>query len=387
MKQQTILFIHQSSELYGSDKTLLYLVETLKKDPAFNPIVILPNQGPLVERLKKTHIKVHILPVLKVSRKMFKASYFLKLPIHIYNAVKQLDKVLLNESIDFIHSNTLAVLLGAFYAKHRKIKHLWHIHEIIENPKIVSYVYPILVDVFAQLVVFNSEATKESLCNKRLSIRAKSYVVPNGLDRLTDITSKAQVQKIRKQILKTEASDVLIGLVGRINRWKGQLLLLEAFKILSLKYSNLKLVFIGSPPPGQPEYQEELLERIISQNLDNRCKVLPFTTDIWSYYDSLDMLIVPSTEPEPFGLVTIEGMLSKKLVIASHHGGPSEIIEHLKTGLLFKPNDIEDLAKSIMWALENEDAKKKIVHEAYNLAKTKYSLSNYVNSFKELYLH
>ena len=67
---KNILFIHQSAELYGSDKTLLLLLKYLDK-AKFYPVVILPNDGPLKNELEKVNIEVHIAPVLKLYRKMF----------------------------------------------------------------------------------------------------------------------------------------------------------------------------------------------------------------------------------------------------------------------------------------------------------------------------
>lgn len=74
---QNILFIHQSAELYGSDKTLLYLVANLDKNKFF-PIVILPDEGPLKIELEKENVKVIIAPVLKLYRKMFTPGNLLK---------------------------------------------------------------------------------------------------------------------------------------------------------------------------------------------------------------------------------------------------------------------------------------------------------------------
>ena len=67
---KSILIIHQSAELYGSDKTLWYLITHLPKEE-FKIIVVLPNSGPLQELLEKSNIKVEILPVLKLHRKLF----------------------------------------------------------------------------------------------------------------------------------------------------------------------------------------------------------------------------------------------------------------------------------------------------------------------------
>ena len=60
---KNILFIHQSAELYGSDKTLLLLLKYLDKSK-YNPLVVLPNEGPLKQELEKENILVVIAPVL-----------------------------------------------------------------------------------------------------------------------------------------------------------------------------------------------------------------------------------------------------------------------------------------------------------------------------------
>ena len=65
-----ILIIHQSAELYGSDKTLLLFLTHIDRK-LFNPTVILPCNGPLCSELEKIDIKVVIVPVLKLYRNMF----------------------------------------------------------------------------------------------------------------------------------------------------------------------------------------------------------------------------------------------------------------------------------------------------------------------------
>ena len=59
---KNILFVHQSAELYGSDKTLLLLLKHINKQK-FCPIVVLPNDGPLKKELEKENIEVFITPV------------------------------------------------------------------------------------------------------------------------------------------------------------------------------------------------------------------------------------------------------------------------------------------------------------------------------------
>jgi len=54
--------------------------------------------------------------------------------------------------------------------------------------------------------------------------------------------------------------------------------------------------------------------------------IIPFQKEISKFWQSIDIAVVPSIEPEPFGLVAVEAMLANKPVIASNHGGLTEII-------------------------------------------------------------
>src|SRR5256884_3452609 len=70
------------------------------------------------------------------------------------------------------------------------------------------------------------------------------------------------------------------------------------------------------------------------------------------WYDSADVLVVPSWY-EPFGMVILEGMLHGLPIVASAIGGPAEILEHERTGLLFPPRDVEALACALLQLVEN----------------------------------
>ena len=71
MNNKTILLIHQSAELYGSDKTLFYLAKSINEHPFLQAIVVIPNDGPLKKLLEENNIEVLISPVIKISRSMF----------------------------------------------------------------------------------------------------------------------------------------------------------------------------------------------------------------------------------------------------------------------------------------------------------------------------
>ena len=385
MGKKTILFVHQSSELYGSDKTLFYLAKSISETPKFNVLVVLPEKGPLKDLLEENNIEVIISPIVKVSRQMFAFKSLILLPFKIVIALIKLKKALRGTRVDIIHSNTMAVLVGAFYSKLFGIKHVWHIHEIIEKPKLVKKYFPVLVNFFSYRVVYNSETTNTFFTKGHKKLIEKSTTILNGLDRNREITPSQSIKNIKKQLFGAHENDVIIGLVGRINKWKGHNLLLDSFENLTHRYDNIKLVFVGSSPPGQNMFVENLTKRIVEKNLLNTCIIVPFQTEIWKIYDSLDIAIVPSTEPEPFGLVALEAMLSRKAVIASNHGGVKEIVIHDKTGFLFEPNNMNELTAFLEELITDKTKRVEFGQEGEKRAKQKFSLDAYVKEFIKLY--
>ena len=84
----------------------------------------------------------------------------------------------------------------------------------------------------------------------------------------------------------------------------------------------------------------------------------PTKNEIWNYYDVLDISVVPSTEPEPFGLVATESMLSMKPVVAANHGGLSEIIVNNETGFFFEQLKQIQLSLDGIFEEESQNDKK-----------------------------
>ena len=381
---KNILFIHQSAELYGSDKTLLLLVKNLDKNQ-FQCVVILPNNGPLKEILEKENITVVVAPVLKLYRRMFVPKNIFIFVKDTYRGFKILNALHKTYKFDLVYSNTLAVLIGLFFAKKQKIKHLWHVHEIIKSPIIFSKAYRFLLSLKSNTtVVYNSVATQNFWNNKKIAL--KSNVILNGLDGASNFLDSDTIGIIRQSIFKsTDSKEVCIALVGRINSWKGHLILLNAFYELSKSNTNIKLIFIGSPPANQDYFLNELNTEILKLNLTNQVVIVPFYNNIFDLWQAVDIAVVPSTEPEPFGLVAVEAMLAKKPVVASNHGGLTEIIEHSKTGFLVQPNNISDLKQAIQKLIENPALRTAMGINGFERAKKYFSVDNYVNNFETIF--
>lgn len=218
------------------------------------------------------------------------------------------------------------------------------------------------------------------------TLTKKSDFIWNGLDvKQKSITSPEIIEQVRKDFFEVNENSTVIGLIGRINSWKGQQLLLKAFSLIAEKFPESKLVFIGSAPPNQEFFERDLENKIKAFKLEERVKIIPFQNNIWQFWDSIDIAVVPSTEPEPFGMVAIEAMMAKKPVIAANHGGLTEIVIPNNTGILFEPNNENALADALIELLNSPDKRKAFGEEGYLRANTHFSLKNHVDKFEKTF--
>jgi len=382
---KSILFIHQSAELYGSDKTILMFISSLDKEK-YKSIVVLPFDGPLKRELEKNDIEVVIAPVLKLYRKMLTVHGILRFIREYKSGLKIIEGLHNKHHFDIVYSHTLAALIGIIFARKYKIKHLWHVQEIIAKPKIFNKGFVKLLSLESNHVaVYDSKTTMEFWTEGNSILEKKSEFVCNGLDVKQKPLPNAELTvKIRKEYFNLADNQLVIALVGRINSWKGQQLLLKAFYGIAHKHPDTKLVFIGSAPPNQ-EFLKELKDNIKEYRLEDRVIIIPFQENIWSFWDAIDIAVVPSTEPEPFGMVAIEAMLSKKPVIAAKHGGLTEIVLHNETGLLFEPNDEMALSLALEELILDCDKRSMFGAKGYQRTIEYFSLEKHVEKFEAIF--
>ena len=381
---KNILFIHQSAELYGSDKTLLLLLKNLDKNK-FKPVVLLPFDGPLKEALENENIEVVIAPVLKLYRKLFTPKNLVGFFKDIKAAFKIVNELHTKYQFTLIYSNTLAVLFGILFAWKNNIKHLWHVHEIIEKPSLFKKAFIGLLSLKCNThIVYNSQATR-LFWEVNNTIKNKGIVIHNGIEINNLQCSSTEISEVRKKLFQAQPNEVVLALVGRISRWKGQMILLEAFNDLVQKYRHIKLVFVGAPPPNQEKFQEDLEERITSFQLNDKVLIIPFQNEIHKIWQAIDIAVVPSTEPEPFGMVAMEAMLAHRPIVGSNHGGLTEIIVNNETGFLVTPKSVQDLVIALEKLIQNELLRKEMGEKGYLRVTTAFSVGQYVDSFEKFF--
>lgn len=368
-----MLVIHQSAELYGSDRSLLDLLAGIDRDD-FACIVCLPEEGALAVALRDLGMEVHVLPLLKISRQSLRVGGLFKLPGRICRAVRALDQLLVGRKVDLVYTNTLAVFDGMLWALLRRRPHVWHVREIIVRPLLASAFLRLLAMKFSSKLICNSRNTREWLLGTG-RLNRKCSVVWNGVQ--NQARRQHREADARRELGLLPGLPVVL-MVGRINRWKGQDLLLEAVALLEARACrHFQVVLLGSAAPGQAGLLHRLRAQVAASPAASRIHLHDFAANPLAYYEAATCLVVPSRDPEPFGRVAIEAMAVGVPVIAAAHGGLTEIVRDRETGLLFAPNDAQALGHALSEILDDEPARQRWGQNACLRQQALFSLASY----------
>ena len=153
----------------------------------------------------------------------------------------------------------------------------------------------------------------------------------------------------------------IISLIGRVTRWKGQHVLLEALS--KMKNRNFYCLIIGSDQ-GRVKYSNYLKKLVEQYGLESKVQFIGQSFDIPALLMVSDVVLSCAIEPEAFGRAAIEGQAMGKIVIASNLGGSLENTIDGVTGRLYESSDPQALADALDWALTLPLAEKKKISAA-----------------------
>jgi len=376
-----ILYIHCTADLYGASRTMLRTITRLVKD-GHSACVILPYDGSLVAALTDAGIRVEVIPVDPTLRKRN-----LRSPIKLirdgikgYRAYMQLAREV---SPNLVSSNTSVTLLGGLVARKLGVPHICHVRESYAGFGLLWQIYRLFLLKFSDRILCVSNAMATQFPSRFLG--KKVFTVRNGFP--LDEFSPVPEDRIAEFKTKFNLNGyLLVGLVGRIIlRRKGQDIFVKAVSLLRKKFPNVRFLIIGSCYPGD-EFHLDNLNKLID-DLDVRESTV-FTgeaSDVKAAYASLDISVMASATPEPFGGVTMESMAFKKPVVGTNIGGTPEQIVDEETGLLIPPNDPKAMADAIARLLDDETLRKRMGEAGQRRFEQEFGFESYYDQIKRTY--
>lgn len=175
---------------------------------------------------------------------------------------------------------------------------------------------------------------------------SKTKVIPSAMDlsKFENLPS----QNIAREKLNLPKDQVLLGLIGRLDPFKGHSLLLDAYEMLSADLkAKVSLVFLGEKTiPDIDNFYDRLIERVQEDIFKSSVHILPFRKDVETFYAAIDGFVMAS-KAETFGMVTIESLASGTPVIGSNAGGTPELLDQGERGILFETMNKQSLKKAI----------------------------------------
>lgn len=331
MAAMRIVCVHQGFELYGSDRCFIESVAALREAwPQADIEVVVPREGPIVAPLRAAATRVIIEPVFILRRSellMLIATAPFRLVPAIWRALRRM------RSADLVYVNTVVVLDYLLVARFFSAKTLVHVHEIPDGAKLALF-RKLLAWTRAE-IIFNSKATRAAY---QLDTRRPQHVVYNGIAAPADVGGE--------QYDGTRPLKLL--LLGRINRIKGQDLLIEALALLPKDIAGrLEVRIVGDTFRNDVAREAALHAAVRHAGLETVVRFEPFVADPAPLYRWADIIAVPSRLPESLGRVAIEAMAFGRPPLVAKLGGLTEIVEDGVTGWVVAPNDAAALAQLI----------------------------------------
>lgn len=384
---ERVLFLHPSDEAYGADRILLTLAVELKGRGHEVCVLVADDgeEGWLSRTLAASGIRCARRPLAAARRRGFHPR---RLPGYV-TELWRARRVVRDEAIAFgasvIHVNTSALLVGALVGRPGGAVRVWHVHEIILRPLLMRWLFGMAVMGTAHRVVAVSDAVRLHLAGSWPG-RSRVSTVHNGIAArpATDGTRDADV-------VGTPAAGpgappaVLVAFVGRLNRWKGYEVFVDAAAIVAPACPNVRFLVIGDPPAAEGWRRNDLADRLDASGLRDRTTVVGFHPDPPAIMEQVDILVVPSVLPDPFPTVILEGMRASCAIVASSLGGAVEMIEEGESGLFSTPGSAASVADAVIRLARDDGARRRMGGAARRRVEREFTVPAFVDGIEGVY--
>lgn len=285
-----------------------------------------------------------------------------KNPVRIWRNAAGLARLIREARVDIVHARSRAPAWSALLAARRT-----------GTPFVTTYHAPYgeglpgkraynAVMARGERVIAISAFIARLVTDRHGTDPSRVRVVPRGVDpALFDpgAVSPARVARLAGTWRLPDGARTVM-LPGRLSRWKGQDVLIEAMALLADR--QVCCVLVG-PLEGRDAHARQLERRARQLGVADRLRFAGACNDMPAAFMLADVVVNASTEPEGFGRTVIEGQAMRRPVIATDHGGAAETVEDGVTGWRVSPRDPVALAAAIERALSLSDRERERLGE------------------------
>jgi glycosyltransferase involved in cell wall biosynthesis len=328
-----ILALHPSAEMYGSDRVFLLAIKAIAgKWPSAEVNCLLGATGPLCMLLQADVAKLHTLTLPKISRSSG-ARWMISNHLRSMKSAPTILTLARRSDLIYVSTITMPLLLLMLLPWRKRV--LVHIHELPKS-RFEHVLLSTIVRLCSGQRIGVSTAVGSAFACK---------VVLNG----TQQPNNANFDEMSGPDSPT-TGPLRVLMAARFLDWKGHRILASALREHNNISSPARLVvsIAGGPAQGAERLYDELKDDLNKSQSDTVTVVFRgFVVDPEDLYRDIDVLVAPSTRPEPFGMTIIEAMTRGIVPVASSLGGHLDIITHQESGLLFDVIDPTKLTQAL----------------------------------------
>jgi glycosyltransferase involved in cell wall biosynthesis len=353
-----IVFLNPSGQLGGAETSLRELLGSIRTEaPDWQLWLLLSEDGPLYDVARDLGVQVVVEPFPRAlarlgdrgSNPVAKLASLLvaALPTLLY--ARRLARILRSLDPHVIHANGLKMHVLGAWARPKGTPLVWHIHDYVSPRPMMSRLLGWCRKA-CTLAITNSNSVARDLAHLLPRLRIERIYNAIDLERFSPRGAKLDLDALAG-LGPAPPATVRVGLVATFARWKGHKVFLEALAQLPAGLPvQVRGYVIGGPiyqTEGSQWSLEELQQEVQRLGLTGKVGFTGFVRDTPAVVRALDIVVHASTQPEPFGMVIIEGMACAKAVIASQAGGAAELFVDGQHALAHAPGDAAGLARQI----------------------------------------
>jgi glycosyltransferase involved in cell wall biosynthesis len=278
-----------------------------------------------------------------------------KNPLRLFDNAIRLIGVIRGEGISLIHARSRAPAFSALWAAKATGRPFVATYHGVYNARTAFKRWYNAIMTKGDLVIANSEYTRRHVIEEHGIDPDRVVAIPRGVDLARFDPQRVGTERLEslRSAWGLDPADtrMKVLLAGRLTRWKGQKLLIDAAARLKASGEDRFLILLAGDDQGRAAYRAELEQAIVSGNLRDNVRIVGHCEDMPAAYLLADVAAAPSLDPEAFGRTAVEPQVMGRPVMASAHGGATETVVDGKTGWLIPPGDVEAWAEALRAAI------------------------------------
>jgi len=366
-QKDTILILDNSPSITGAYKSILSATEALQDKYTF--IFALQSSQLASVFSNQKNAAIH-LPFLEIQKSWKLLFYF---PVLMINSFRLL-KIIKKQHVRIIHINDLYNMCGIIVKiLNPRIKLIYHIRLLPTSyAKRLYSIWKRLIEKYADEIICVSETVASNFSKKRTT------VIFDSIDFAKPIENIDLDQKSNKFTILYLANYV---------SGKGHKQAIEAFNKVFRLLNNAQLLFFGGTldKHKNEQFKERLVNYADELGLTKHITFNSFAENPEQEVTKADLMLNFS-ESESFSMTTLEALVYGTPIIVTECGGPSEIVEHTKSGLLVPVNNITAMAEAIVKLANDLDLRNSIIINGKERVLSKFEFSNQVALLRKVYL-